>query len=262
LQLAKAAEDIQERLKTGELNLSALRNQLATAQIIHGAIYSAKARRAEVTGSPLAHTALSFYRQALSVPEHDSNVLAKECEAHELRKLGQFAQALNAYKGLENISAKSNDYRSQRLLIAKAKRYQALVIQAECSALGADGERIFGASVVAHQKLLRDPDSAIAMRANFAPYQDFELIEQGDLHYTEAFVAHNNGFVVIENNQLDLAESCYQAVSALSPSTWRDRKRARQLKLLAEEGIARVADAKPKGENEGKKYNWRWLLAN
>jgi len=260
LQLARAINDIQERLKTSELNLSALRNQLATAQIVHGAIYSAKARRAEVTGSPLAHTALSFYRQALTIPEHENSVIAKELEAHELRRLGEFKNAREAYEALEASAPTSNDYRSQRLLIARAKRYQALMIQAECSLLSADGERNFQASRLAHQKLLADPDSVIAMRANFAPYQDFDLIEQGDLHYAVAFVAHHNGYVLVESRQINQAESCYQGLAALSPSTWRDRKRARQLQSLAKDGLARVAAVKP--ENGNKKYDWRWLLTN
>ena len=261
LQLAKSVNEIQAKLQTGEQNLSALRNQLATAHIVHGAIYSAKARRAAVTGTPLNHAALTFYRQALSVPEHENSVLAKELEAHELRKLGDFQAALEAYEELEKIATKSSDYRSQRLLIAKAKRYQALMIQARNSTLLANVERTFHASKNAY-KLISDaePDSAISIRANFSPYQDFELLEQGDIHYLAAFISHNNNYTDKELRHLNKADSCYRGLTSLSPSTWRDRKKSRALQKLGNDGVLRVSGARPEGQ--AKKYDWRWLLTN
>ncbi|MBY0225629.1 MAG: hypothetical protein K2Q28_07480 [Hyphomicrobium sp.] len=249
----RAIEKIESRLKAGDDMLSSLRTQLASAHVLRGAI-AASTRRTSLQEAN-SHAALMAFRSALQVPGHEQNSKAKEYEAHQLRLMGHFGQALIAYKELERIASGEGDYRSQRLIQARAKRFQAESIVAPTRHVGSDGRTTFTVPMAAWNLVRRGSGaSAQDIRLNFAPYQDWDLIEQGDLHYLTAFFANTNSFVVIERQELTNAEVCYEiALRQPLPRQWRRRERSK-LRRAANEGLALVKAAK-KGD-----YQNHWLV--
>jgi hypothetical protein len=138
---------------------------------------------------------------------------------------------------------------------ARARRYQAEIHQALISELSADGVRTFLGTGTARDLLSPNVEnSTLKIRAAFAPYSGWDLLEQADIHFLTAFVAHNLNHGIMEPVQLAEAKSAYQtAILEVSNRFWPNRA-ARRRKVLAEEGLTRVIRAE-KGE-----YDWRWLI--
>lgn len=237
-QLSSAVEKIERQLKAGEEMIAALRDQLATAHFLRGAVAASAAKRARLDDHNLI--ALTAFRTALQVPGHAHNLLAKEMEAHQLRKLGQLPAALEAYQEVENLVSTVGDYRTQRLTIARVKRYQAEIYQMQASTTDGNGTRVYQGSAIA-RNLMSD---ALVIRANFAPYQGDEMLEQGDMHFCLSYIAKNLGHAVLCPRQLEAAETAYRAVQAEKLRGIRGRRAKRKLKKSAAEGIARVERAR------------------
>ena len=242
-QLERAAEKIERRLQAGEEMISSLRSQLAATHLMRGAIAASDRRESHHQES--GHVALNAFRSALQVPGHEQNVRAKEYEAHQLRLVGDLASALTAYRELEQIAASSGDYRTQRLTIARAKRYQAEVLFAQQGYTDEHGHAQFRKVGLAWALLRPEAnDSVLAIRSNFAPYRDWDLIEQGDIHYLTALIANVHGFVQIEPRQIDKAEACYEnALTQKLPRGWR-KSDQKKLRAAAAAGLDRVVAAR------------------
>ena len=254
-QLTTAMEKIERQLKTGEEMMTSLRHQLATAHIMRGAIASASALRSSSATDQSNNLALTSFRSALQVPGHEKHLVAKEFEAHQLRKLGQLSKALQAYLLVEQLAPAFDDYRTQRLTIARAKRYQSEIIQAQRSTIEPSGNRVFNGSTRAYDLLSEDrPESALRIRSHFAPYQGWDLLEQGDIHYLTAFVARKLDYGVVEQAQLAEAETAYQAILAEPERRLWGNNGRRRLRAIAKSGVQRVHKA------QDKEYDWRWLL--
>ncbi|OYW56868.1 MAG: hypothetical protein B7Z29_02295 [Hyphomicrobium sp. 12-62-95] len=249
-QLSSAVEKIERQLKAGEEMIAALRDQLATAHLLRGAVAASAGKRARLDDHNLI--ALTAFRTALQVPGHAHNLLAKEMEAHQLRKLGQLPAALEAYQEVENLVSTVGDYRTQRLTIARVKRYQAEIYQMQASTTDGNGTRVYQGSTTA-RNLLRD---ALDIRQNFAPYQSYELLEQGDMHFCQAYIAKNLKNAVLSPAQLTAAETAYCAVLAEQWRGVRSGRAKRKLNQSAKHGVARVERAR-KGD-----WDESWLFAN
>ena len=257
-QLEKARKAIENRLSDAEKSIASLRQQLATTHILRGAIASSAARRDPSRVTEKNNLALTFFRTALLVPDHRQNVVAKEFEAHQLRRLGHLQDALAAYEEVEENAQSIADHRERSLMIARAKRYQAEIDQVLASVQLADGTRDFNGRLVAFGLL--NPaalNSALDIRAQFAPFQGWDLLEQGDIHYLTAFVAHNLGFVHVENTQLNNAYTSYSGAIAALPRRlmWQPRSE-RSLREIAQTGSDRADRAQQQNGN----YDLAWLL--
>jgi len=257
MQLRKAGEKIKDQMETAQGTIESLREQLATSLLLRGAI---------AASSPLSRWhdkrerdsfALTAFRSVLQIPGHERNVLAKELEAHQLRKLGQFEASLSAYQEVEELAASIEDTRKQQLCIARVKRFRAETTIAQASCVQTDGKICWGGLWNAWQLV----NGAIQMRSPFLPFYDWDLLEQGDIYYLAALLAHHQGFVRLEPKHLDEAETAYEGVlDGLKrrqwPVTW--KRGYRKLRMNAEAGLDRVAKAK---EISGT-YDVAWLLPN
>ena len=97
--LTKAIDSIERRLSAAHDMTASLRHQLCSAHTIRGAI---AASRADRTKSGEFYTrALTFFRSALSVPGSEQNLVLRELEAHQQRKLG-LDTAEQAYREFMN----------------------------------------------------------------------------------------------------------------------------------------------------------------
>jgi hypothetical protein len=92
-QLSQALATIGRQLKTADENLTSLRQQFATAHILRGAIASSMAKRNSSIAAERNNFALAEFREVLRTPGHEHSLIAKELEAHQLRKLGDFTLA-------------------------------------------------------------------------------------------------------------------------------------------------------------------------
>lgn len=143
LQLSKAKHSIENRLETAIGAVASLRGQLASTNIIKGAIGAAAARREPARATEFNNAALNWFRAVLQIPGHDSNVVAKEFEAHQLRKLGQLDQALAAYEKMVEYAPQIADQKERSLAIARAYRYQAEILQVQSCRIQPDGNYAF-----------------------------------------------------------------------------------------------------------------------
>ena len=125
-QLSKAIDSIRRRLSTAEGTILSLNRQLSSAYSIRGAIAASSARgnaREEMNSR-----ALSFFRSALNLPGQEHDILLKELEAHQLRKLGLNDAAEGAYDELMKL-AEGLSGRDRNLVGARAKRFMAEIIR-------------------------------------------------------------------------------------------------------------------------------------
>ena len=256
IQLSKAVKKIERRLVTARENMQSLHQQLATAHVLKGAIASASASRVLSDSMQSNASALTSFKTALQVPEQERNIAAKEYESHQLRKLGHFNEALDAYEDMAEFAESIDDQRKKALTIARAKRYRAEIFQAQASEIQQDGSRLFFETTLAYNLLSYTiGDSALKIRHRFAPFQDWDLIEQADIHYVTAFVSKNLDRTKIASENLDQSGTCYESVITGLPRNrlWTPR-RVRRLRAAAAAGKKRVNDAQ-----QGT-YDVKWLF--
>jgi len=243
-QLGAAKEWIDRRLAAAERSTVSLRKQLATVHILKGAI--------SATSSP--NQALKEFRAALAVPGHEANLVAKELEALQLRNEGKVDEALQRFDELERKALEVARDRQSWLLVARAKRFQAELVQAKAAVTNAAGALDFPATGAFTRVTPNAPGTAISIRAEHGPYDDWEQLEQADLHYLAAFLAR--GFTNALPQQLSHAKTAYEDLLArpISPM-WRRTSNEMRLRKAAEEGLSRSAIAASTGH-----FDTRWLF--
>lgn len=257
-QLSQALEKIQRQMISAEDTITSLRRQYATAHILRGAIASSMAKRNPALAAQKNNIALTEFRTVLQIPGHKSDLAAKEFEAHQLRKLGHLDDALEAYQALEEMASTIEDQRDQIILIASAKRYQAEILQARSTMLDLDGKQRLRRCDTAFNLVSSSiSNSALDIRKRFAPYQGWDLLEEGDINYLVALISNVADFRNREADHLRNARTAYHRVIAELPRrrAWRADHTMR-LRKAAEAGLERVNCA------ENKIYDSAWLMSS
>lgn len=239
-QLGKAITSISEKLAMAERAAVSLRQELCTAHSLQGAVASAR------SGGEAHLDALSHFRNALSLPGHSNDIKIKELEAHQLRKLGHFYAAEEAYELVIELARNLPSERDQNLSIARAQRYLAemefrrsswnayLRMRAELEGQYAPGP--------------------IALFEAAQPLTSWECLEKGDMHYFTAYLARLRDSRHAEDRHLRFAEAAYQAAAnqgAKRRGIFRSTSRRGR---LIREGQQRVVRAK-----NGGIYDSAWL---
>ncbi len=246
-QLSQALEKIQRQLKTADEDIASLRQQCATAHILRGAIASSLAKRNSSQATEKNNLALTEFRTALQIPGHESDVIVKELEAHQLRKLGHLAQALQAYLELEQLASTIEDQRAKILVIARAKRYRAEILQATSLQQDGNGQVSFKSCWAAHDLISSNrPRTALDLRKTLAPFRRWDLCEQGEINYVAALVCNIAGFGRLEADHLDGAETAYSGVLAELPQKRfsLNRNSTHRLRMTAKAGLERTERAR------------------
>jgi hypothetical protein len=245
--LGKAIESIEWRLKTAHDATASLHRQLCCAYSIKGAVAASRADRSR-DGEFLIR-ALNYFRSALSVPGSDKNIIVRELEAHQQRKLG-LATARQAYEDLIELASGLEDSRERDILTARAKRFAA-EIEFLYSPWNA-----WLMMTAANQGAQFYP-GALHLMGNQEPLSAWERLEKGDMHYFAALCANRQvGFAAAEPAQLDAAEEAYQRILIdLSDRRFQWPQRYRRLRARAKSGIRRVKDAR------NGTYDVNWLPA-
>lgn len=245
--LRKAIAGIERRLKTAHDATASLHRQLCCAYTIKGAVAASRADRTR--NGEFRIRALNFFRSALSVPGSDKNLIVRELEAHQQRKLG-LATARQAYDDLFELASGLEDPRERDLLAARAKRFAAEIEFAN-SAWNA-----WLMMTAENQGALFYPGALYLIRKQ-EPLSAWERLEKADMHYFAALCANRQvGFVSKEPAHLGDAETEYQRILLeLSDGRFRWPKRFRRLRARAKEGLKRVLEARA-GD-----YDVNWLPA-
>jgi tetratricopeptide (TPR) repeat protein len=232
---------IERRVEAGTAALAALRRQMAAAHVLKGAIACARAERSAVQRAELDDRALTEFRTAQQVIEHEHDLQAKEYEAHQLRKLGHLREALAAYEQLEEFALSIPDQRKRDLILAKSKRHRAEIVQAQAIDDCRRGLKSTRGSGVARDLVNQMGEGALDLRAPHGPFHDWDGIEQGELHYLSAFVYHNLGANLQEPAQLARAETAYKTVLDRLPSSRVfGSSSVKRLRAAAQGGLERV----------------------
>lgn len=255
-QLTQAIGKIQRRIELAEASITSLKQQYATAHILKGAIAASVAERSPHKAADRNNLALSSFRTALQIKGHQADLIAKELEAHQLRKMGHLPEALAAYEELEELAQGVADERDQAIIVARAKRYRAEAMQALAATRDETGNLQFVRVLNAYRLVSnRIADSAINVRADFRPYTGWELIEEAEINFVAAFISSIMGYTDAEPDHLRDAEIAYRGVlTALPRRRFWEPSAQRRIKREAKKGLERVARAR-----EGD-YDTSWLV--
>lgn len=241
-QLDRAIQSIMSKLHTAEREAVCLRQELCTAYSLRGAIASSGSR------DGLGVIALSHFRNALSLPGHDSDLVIRELEAHQLRKLGHFDAARAAYERVFQLADSVALTHDRDVLKARAKRYLAEIESLEYPK---------NAYLMLTTELVGKDYSpgALALLEACEPLGAWELVEKGDIHYFGAFLARGLEFSRAEPAQLEAAATSYEtALLSLRRQRWQFGKSTSRFRKRIMDGRARVETAQATGI-----YDTEWL---
>ncbi len=242
-QLAGAIESIKRKLRTAEDEAASLRQELCTAYSMRGAIASS------ISGEDKSSIALSHFRSALSLPGHERDVVIKELEGHQLRKLGHLQSAEQAYARVIELAESAEASRERDIIKARAKRYLAEI---QCDMLPGNAYKMMTADTEGSQFY----PGALFLLSNCQPMSAWELVEKGDMHYFTAFLANRLGYTNVESDQLDEAHTSYQNASlSVRKKHWQIVTSARRMGRRIREGERRVANAMQTAT-----YDTAWLF--
>lgn len=242
-QLSKAIGRIRDKLLTAESEAACLRQELCTAFSIRGAIAASRSSLQSTVERDIS--ALAHFRGALHLRGHEADLPLLELEAHQLRKLGYVADAVDAYKKIDIYSETLDDPRRRCLVRARSRRYLAEI---ESTTSRSNAYKMMIAPLEGNQF----SPGPIALYQSCTPLTDWELTEKGDMHYFVAYLATLLQFPNAPANQLNEANNAYEEVlRKFERRHWFKRRRARN---RAAEGKARVLLAQQTNQ-----YDVAWL---
>lgn len=229
-QLSKAVENIKRKLTIAEREAVSLRQELCTAYGLRGAVASARA------GAERHAMALSYFRNALSLPGHANDIQLKELEAHQLRKLGHFDAAESAYERVIELARDLPSERDRDVVVARAKRYLAEIDARPLNAYLRMRAPLEGAQFA---------PGPVALLDRCQPLSAWEWIEKGDMQYFTALLANLRDFNNVESQSLEDADAAYQAASlAVRKKPWQIGKSNSSLRKRIRDGHRRVLEAR------------------
>ncbi len=239
-QLSSAIDRIKRRLEAATSATTSLQKQLAAANTLRGAIASS------LYDTPSkAELALGCFRNALRMPHHRMSIFAKELEAHQLRRIGDYKRAANAYEELLTLTS-ILDAPQQSAINARAKRYLAEIVQAQKIIDYFNGTNASPASMQAKNLMLAEDGEpgALVIKSSFPAYQGWELLESAEMSHFTSFVCALLGNCAQAERHLEDARDGYAAViGGLNSQGRRHRNSRRKLLARAETGLERVQRA-------------------
>jgi hypothetical protein len=193
--------------------------------------------------------ALGHFRSALGLSGDDTDAHIKELEAHQLRKLGYYQNAQDAYRRVIELAGSIQPARAGVIMKARAKRYLA-----EIEGLQRPGHayQMMTSALVGG----RQSPGALALLESCEPLGAWELVEKGDTHYFTAFLARGLTFPIVWPEQLQRAGEAYEAaLRSARRKRWHIGRSTSRLRKRILEGRKRVELArKPDGV-----YDTDWL---
>jgi tetratricopeptide (TPR) repeat protein len=253
-QLSAAIERIDRRLQATASAMHSLQKQIAAAHTLRGAIAASQ------TSTPgQGEFALACFRNALRIPNQKIATFAKELEGHQLRKLGYIDRAASAYRELK-VLASQLEAREQAIIIARAKRCLAEIYQERSISLFCTGQKTGPGSAHARDLLVsRVPNArapgALVLRDNFAPYQEWDLLEHSDTCLLTALVYALLGSTnETEFYRQEAVDGYSSILDRFTKHGWFYARSRRKLHRLASEGSERALAA-GKGD-----YDVSWIL--
>lgn len=233
-QLQRAIKSIERRLSTAVATTASLYRQLSSAHSIRGAIAASSGDRHG--GREAYHRALTYFQSALTVPGNERNLLVKELEAHQTRKLGLSAEV--KYEALLEVASTLENERTRNFQTGRLKRYLAEAV------FSGDPRYAYQLLAAADERALQYP-GALLLKFRCEPLGLWERLEKADAHFLAAYCAKRSGYPVAEQDQLDEAAAEYGRVRVdLSGKRWLGPRRHIRLRGRVRAGLGRVAAAR------------------
>jgi hypothetical protein len=248
--LSGALRGIRKRQQIARSALQSLLEQQTQVHFLAGAIATSRARRQSDRSRAWRddHAALREFRTVLQFPTHNHDAAAKECEALQLLRLGKRPEAFEAYENLEELAGALPDQRHRDLTVARAKRFQAQILQADAGEAGAGNAW----HLIANSN---NPDCAVHLRSRYSDFMEWEAIEEAETHFVAAWVACRLNFGARQASHLATAETVYGDVLAHLPKrSWFVPFAKKRLREEARAALKRIERAKT-GD-----YDKDWLL--
>ena len=248
--LGRALRGIRKRQQIARAALQSLLEQQTQVHLLAGAIATSRARRKpdRKQGARDDHAALREFRKVLQFPAHYRDPLAKECEAFQLLRLGKRAEAMQAYADVEGFAAPLSDQRQRDLTIARSKRFRAQILQASAGGTGS----LAAWNFIANNQ---NPQCAARLSGLYGPFIEWEAVEQAEIHFVAAWVAHMLSYVNEEPAHLSKAETALgEVLAGLPKRRWFVRLAKKRLRDEARAALKRVESAKTGN------YDQQWLL--
>jgi hypothetical protein len=225
-QLSRSIEAINRRLATAQAMVASLNRQRFSAYSIRGAIAASQKTRND---SKTYSDALNHFKRALAVPGHERDLAVRELEAHQMRKLRLSTK--EAYDTLVGLASTVEDVRTRDFQTARMKRYVA--------------EMTVGRRPRNAYWLLTEPQEALPLLSRCEPLELWERLEKAEVQYLAAYCARASAFPALEQAHLAEADDTYsRLIRDLSARRWFRPRRYRRLRAKANQGAARVGDAK------------------
>lgn len=237
--LGRVLRRIHRREQVARKASRSLEEQRAQVHLLAGAVAAARAQREYdcIVASRNDHKALRQFQEVLQFTGHHRDAIAKEAEAFQLLRLGQRAMAKLAYEEVERFAADIEEQRTRDLIIARSMRFRAQITQAEANGAGS----FKALKMIAGTRDGDGEQNALALRRFYVPHNDWDAIEQGEMHYVAAYIANRLSASVIESQQISEAANAYkEALNALPARSFLITSRQRRLREEAEAGLRRV----------------------
>lgn len=253
--LDEAIKKIQNRLETTHKVLVSYNEQKAGAHLIKGALSTARAKLSQSKDKKddFNNAAVEQFRMAIKVPGQSKNIIANEFLAHQLLRLESLEQAKAAYEKLLAYAEQIPESRTKIIITSRAKRYLAEIAQSNALTNWIDGGvGLQGGSTTARD-LISD---ALLARNEIEPFQRWDLVEQGEMHYMKAFICSRLvNHHLVEEQEIDAAYGCFNRILLNTPAWhWFSGGTTRALRNRAKRG-KQAANAARRGS-----YSEIWLL--
>ncbi|MEZ5774545.1 MAG: hypothetical protein R3D33_07540 [Hyphomicrobiaceae bacterium] len=218
--LEKGFPSFLDRKSSAEAAVDSLNQQHAHLLTIQGALAVCRARQAKKASRRRDHdaVALRYFEEVVKLPGRKQDAKAHELIAQQLFRLGKRPYALAAYKDLERIASDLPHRREREMTMARASRFIAQIHQIEAR----------GGSLNAYAAI----QTALERSAPHAfAVCEWDALENVEMHYVCAYIAHRLNYTVVRSQQLDLAWKLFnERLEPLLVKGWRFSRPAGTLK--------------------------------
>lgn len=244
--LSAAHSDAAEALNRVEHQLGVLEKtqknffaQQMSALMIQGTILAAQAPQILSRTERRARNeqALDKFKRATAVPGYTEDYRALMSQGEQLRILERYQLALQTYQAAVAAADNAPDGRTRGLRKSRALRHTAEILHRQ------------GAPGLANNAI----NSAKAIRQEIGNSSKWEKLEEAELFLISAAIKHSLNFVILEDQDLASAATCYDALRRNRLALPFLSRETQQLHQMAVDGCKRVGIAR-----EERRYAFWW----
>ena len=219
--LDRAEQQIHDRAELAARHLSSLNIQRKQTHLLRAALLSSRADGAadSVERNVLNEEALRLLRVARRLPGQSDYLWNLEFEAHQLRKTGEFGEATELYKELEQNLLLSGDSDHALRTLGRSKRYRAEIRQKEQISEAVRNPNATRGSLTAWRQMTSEsadsqyyPGAVVAFM-RMSHHTQWDKLEMAEMHLFSSFAASCLNYPVQTKEHLDKASDFVSEIS-------------------------------------------------